>query len=76
MKQDEFVIYLEDLVQESKKSVCFGSIYDKALFQGAMMGILACDKEHTFTGKQVAEIINTVLNYKDHGNEDSTGQRK
>ena len=29
-----------------------------------MMGILACDKEHAFTGKQVAEIINIALNYK------------
>ena len=76
MKQDEFDRYLKNLVQESKKSVCPGSIYNKALFQGAMMGILACDKEHTFTGKQVAEIINTVLNYKSPGNEGSTGQRK
>ena len=57
MKQDVFDHYLENLDQESKKSVCFGSIYDKALFQGAMMGFLACDKEHTFTGKQVAEIM-------------------
>ena len=64
MKQDEFGRYLKNLVQESKKSVCFGSPYDKALFQGAMMGLLACDKEHAFTGKQVAEIINTALNYK------------
>ena len=69
MKQDEFDCYLKNLAQESKKSVCFGSIYNKALFQGAMMGILACDKEHTFTGKQVAEIINTALNYKSPGNE-------
>lgn len=76
MKQDEFDRYLKNLVQEAKKSVCFGSIYDKALFQGAVLGLLACDKEHTFTGKQVAEIINTALNYKSPGNEDSTGQRK
>lgn len=62
MKQDEFDSYLENLSQKSKKYVCFGSIYDKALFQGAMMGLLACDEEHTFTGKQVAKIINTVLN--------------
>ena len=75
MKQDEFDRYLKNLVQESKKSVCFGSIYDKALFQGAVMGLLSCDKENTFTGKQVAEIINTILNYKDPGNEGSTGQR-
>ena len=75
MKQDEFDRYLKNLVQEAKKSVCFGSPYDKALFRGAMMGILACDKEHTFTGKQVAEIINTALNYKSPGNEGSTGQR-
>ena len=75
MKQNEFDRYLKNLVQESKKSVCFGSPYDKALFQGAMMGILACDKEHAFTGKQVAEITNTVLNYKSPGDEGSTGQR-
>lgn len=75
MKQDEFDHYLENLEQEAKKSVCFGSPYDKALFQGAVLGLLACDKEHTFTGKQVADIINTILNYKDPGNEGSTGQR-
>lgn len=76
MKQDEFDRYLENLAQKSKKSVCFRSIYDKALFQGAMMGLLACDKEHAFTGKQVAEIIDTVLNYESPGNEGSTEQRK
>lgn len=75
MKHDEFDRYLENLVQESKKSVCFGSPYDKALFQGAMMGILVCEEEYTFTGKQVSEIINTILNYKSPGNEGSTGQR-
>ena len=75
MKQDEFDRYLENLVQESKKSVCFGSPYEKAGFQGAVLGLLACDKEHTFTGKQVAEIINTALNYKSPGNEGSTGPR-
>ena len=75
MKQDEFDRYLENLVQESKNSACFGSPYDKALFQGAVMGILACDKENTFTGKQVAEIINTALNYKSPGNRGSKGQR-
>lgn len=75
MKQDEFDRYLENLAQESKKIVFPGAPYDKALFQGAMMGVLSCDKEHTFTGKQVAEIINTALNYKSPGNEDSTGQR-
>lgn len=68
MKQDEFGRYLKNLVQESKKSVCFGSPYDKALFQGVVLGLLACDKEHTFTGKQVAKIINTILNYKSTGN--------
>lgn len=76
MKQDEFDRYLENLVQESKKSVCFGSPYDKALFQGAMMGILACDKENTFTGKQVVDIINTVLNYKSPGNRGSAGAKE
>ena len=76
MKQDEFDHYLENLAQESKKFVFLGAPYDKALFQGAMMGILSCDKENTFTGKQVAEIINTTLNYESPGNEGSTGQRK
>ena len=75
MKQDEFDRYLKNLVQESKKSVCFGSPYDKALFQGAVLGLLACAKENTFTGKQVAEIVNTTLNYESPGNEGSTGQR-
>ena len=75
MKQDEFDHYLKNLVQESKKSVFLGAPYDKAWFQGAVMGILACEKEHTFTGKQVAEIINTALNYKSPGNEGSTGPR-
>ena len=69
MKQDEFDRYLENLEQEAKKYVCFGSIYEKALFQGAMMGILSCDEEHTFTGKQVVEIINTALNYRGKDNE-------
>ena len=75
MKQDEFDRYLENLAQESKKFVFPGAPYDKALFQGAVLGLLACDKENTFTGKQVAEIINTVMNYKSPGNEGSTGQR-
>lgn len=75
MKQDEFDCYLENLAKESKKSACFGSLYDKALFQGAMMGFLACDKGHTFTGKQVAKIINTTLNYKSPGNEGSAGAK-
>lgn len=76
MKNNKFTGYLENLVQESKKSVFLRAPYDKAMFQGAMMGILACEKEYTFTGKQVAEIINTILNYKNPGNEGSTGQRK
>lgn len=75
MKQDEFVIYLEDLVQEAKRLNTIEGVFEKAGFQGAVMGILACEKEHTFTGKQVADIINTALNYKSPGNEGSTGQR-
>ena len=76
MKQDEFDRYLKNLVQESKKSVCPGSIYNKALFQGAVLGLLACDKEHAFTGKQVVKIINTILNYKSTGNEGSAGLKQ
>ena len=75
MKNNEFTGYLENLVQEARNAILPGSLYEKPLFQGAMMGILACDKEHTFTGKHVAEIVNTVLNYKNPGNEGSTGQR-
>ena len=76
MKQDEFDRYLENLMQEAKRLNTIEGVFEKSGFQGAMMGLLACDKEHTFTGKQVAEIINTVLNYKAPGNEGSTGQRK
>lgn len=64
MKQDEFDRYLNNLVQEAKRLNPIEGVFEKAGFQGAMMGILACDKEHTFTGKQVVEIINTALNYR------------
>ena len=76
MKQDEFEKYLENVIKKARENIMHGSEYEKPSFQGAMMGILACDKGHTFTGKQVAEIINTALNYKSPGNEGSTGQRK
>lgn len=64
MKQDEFTDYLESLVQEAKRLNPLEGEPGKAWFQGAVLGLLACEKEHTFTGKQVAEIINTALNYK------------
>ena len=76
MKQYEFDRYLENLIQNAKSLVLPGTPYGKAQFQGAIMGLLACDKENTFTGKQVAEIVNTTLNYESPGNEGSTGQRK
>lgn len=76
MKNNEFTGYLENLVQEARIAILPGSLYEKPLLQGAVLGLLACDKGHTFTGKQVAEIINTALNYKSPGNEGSTGQRK
>ena len=76
MKQNDFDRYLKNLVQEAKRSNLLEGVLEKAGFQGAMMGLLACDKENTFTGKQVAEITNTVLNYKSPGDEGSTGQRK
>lgn len=76
MKQDEFDGYMRNLVQEARTLNPLEGEPGKAWFQGAVMGILVCDKGHTFTGKQVAEIVNTVLNYKDPGNEGSTGQRK
>lgn len=75
MKQDEFDRYLKNLVQEANRLNPLEGKLGKAWFQGAVKGILICDKEHTFTGKQVAEIINTALNYKSPGNEGSTGQR-
>ena len=76
MKQDEFDRYLKNLVQEAKRLNTIEGVFEKAGFQGAVLGLLACDKEHAFTGKQVAEIINTTLNYKSPGNEGSTGPRK
>ena len=75
MKQNEFDRYLENLVQEAKRLNPIEGVFEKAGFQGAVLGLLACDKENTFTGKQVADIINTALNYKSPGNEGSTGQR-
>lgn len=63
MKQDEFDGYLGNLVQEARTLNPLEGEPGKAWFHGAMIGILACEKEYTFTGKQVAEIINTVLNY-------------
>ena len=62
MKQDEFDGYMRNLVQEARIAILPGSLHEKPLFQGAVMGILACEKEYTFTGKQVAEIINTIMN--------------
>ena len=62
MKQDEFDGYMRNLVQEARTLNPLEGETGKAWFQGAMMGILACEKEYAFTGKQVAEIINTVLN--------------
>lgn len=64
MKQDEFDRYLENLVQEAKRLNTIEGVFEKAGFQGAVLGLLACDKEHTFTGKQVAKIIETVLEYE------------
>ena len=75
MKQNDFDRYLKNLVQEAKRLNTIEGVFEKAGFQGTVLGLLACDKEHTFTGKQVAEIINTALNYKSPGNEGSTGQR-
>lgn len=64
MKNNEFTGYLENLLQEARNAILPGSPYGKLLFQSTVIGILACEKEYTFTGKQVAEIINTVLDYK------------
>ena len=75
MKQNDFDRYLKNLVQEAKRLNTIEGVFEKAGFQGVVLGLLACDKEHTFTGKQVAEIINIALNYKSPGNEGSTGQR-
>lgn len=76
MKQDEFTDYLENLVQEAKRLNPLEGEPGKAWFQGAVMGILACE-ENAFTGKQVAKIIETVLDYeKDPGNEVSTGLKQ
>ena len=59
MKQDEFTYYLESLVQEARTLNPFKKEkYEKAGFQGVVMGLLRCDEEHTFNGRQVAQIIN------------------
>ena len=74
MKQDEFDRYLENLMQEAKRLNTIEGVFEKSGFQGAVLGLLACDKEHTFMGKQVAKIIETVLDYeKAPGNKDSQG---
>lgn len=76
MKQDEFTDYLENLAQEAKRLNPVEGKFEKAGFQGVVIGLLSCE-ENAFTGKQVAKIIETVLDYeKDPGNEGSTGQRK
>ena len=74
MKQDEFDRYLKNLVQEAKRLNLIEGVFEKAGFQGVVIGLLSCE-ENAFTGRQVAKIINTALNYKSPGNEDSTGQR-
>ena len=74
MKQDEFDCYLENLVQEARALNAFKKgKYEKAGFQGVVIGLLSCE-ENAFTGRQVAKIIETVLDYeKDPGNEGSQG---
>lgn len=74
MKQDEFTYYLESLVQEARTLNPFKKEkYEKAGFQGVVIGLLSCE-ENAFTGKQVAKIIETVLDYeKAPGNKDSKG---
>lgn len=64
MKQDEFEKYLENVIKKARENIMHGSEYEKPSFQGAILGLLACDKGHTFTGKQVAKIIETVLEYE------------
>lgn len=72
MKQDEFDGYMRNLVQEARTLNPFKKEkYEKAGFQGVVIGLLSCE-ENAFTGKQVAKIIETVLDYeKDPGNEGS-----
>lgn len=72
MKQNEFDGYLGNLVQEAKKLNPVEGKFEKAGFQGAVMGLLSCDKKSAFTSEQVVQIIKTVLDYeKDPGNEGS-----
>lgn len=75
MKQDEFDRYLENLAREAKRLNPVEGRFEKAGFQGVVIGLLSCE-ENAFTGRQVAKIVETVLDYeKDPGNEGSTGQR-
>lgn len=72
MKQNEFDGYLGNLVQEAKRLNPLEGEPGKAWFQGAVMGLLSCDKKSAFTSEQVVQIIKTVLDYeKDPGNEGS-----
>lgn len=74
MKQNEFDGYLGNLVQEAKRLNPVEGKFEKAGFQGAVMGLLACDKESAFTSEQVVQIIKTVLDYeKAPGNKGSQG---
>lgn len=76
MKQDEFTDYLENLAQEAKRLNPVEGKFEKAGFQGVVIGLLSCE-ENAFTGKQVAKIIETVLDYeKDPGNEGSQGAKQ
>lgn len=63
MKQDEFDRYLKNLVQEAKRLNLIEGVFEKAGFQGVVIGLLSCE-ENAFTGRQVAKIIETVLDYE------------
>lgn len=67
VKNNEFTGYLENLLQEARTLNPLEGELGKAWFQGAVKGLLRCDEEHTFNGRQVVQIINAVLNTKAPG---------
>lgn len=67
--QSEFNQYFKNLVQEAEKINPITGKCRKAGFQSAAISLLTRDKEHMFTGEQVREIFNELLNYKNESDE-------
>lgn len=64
MNHSEFDQYFKNLIQKAERINPITGECRKAGFQGTVMGLLSCDEEHTFTGEQVWQIFDMLLNYK------------